>query len=318
MPARQKRDVVQISISGALPKGKKYVNYWADYMELCCFFSADGEYTAADLAVTVGGNGNDISQEMSENIFSFLESRKYLFSGSWPFNIKRGPDRISLKSKRTVKQDFYVALLLSSNLGLFKRNFHYFTSAFEHISEKLLKTYLPIDSQVYCMGAGNILPDSAAKSKKETPLDKMKFVAEQTRMKLCDEKLLGERKSGDFHIDVAGWKKYKKQNKAPGTVIMLGQCTCGKEWDDKQYKITRSALSKLFNISESVIPVMMIPHSLRNTSGEWEHPMDVCPIILLDRLSFIRELPEPTMANLFGKFYRKKLTELASSGRVEF
>ena len=286
-------------------------------MELCCYFSKDKEFTAADVAANAAGNGSNVSDDMLDNIFDFLGSRKYLFSNAWPFQIKHGPSRIVLKATLTVRQQFYMALLLSSNPTLFKKKFHHFTSAFEHISETLLKTYLPADSKTFQMGAGNTMAKKI-NSKPLSPLDRMRFISEQTRIDISNKISTDKRKSGDFAIDMVGWKKYNKYNKAPGTIAMLGQCTCGREWPEKQYKITRSALSKLFNINESIVPAMTIPHSIRSTDGNWEHPLDVCPIIMLDRLSFINELPENIIKTLYRKFYNTKLNEIARFGRVSF
>ena len=308
-------DVVHISMDNIIPRTQKYVNYWADYTELCCIFSPDTEFSLGDAKNITHGNDQVLSDEMVDNIFSFLESRSYIFSHYWPFLFKRGPSRIMLRKKLNEKHKFYMSLLFSSNLNLFNRNFHEFSCKFEDISKALLQTYLPLKSQVLKTGAGNTADkDMVGRSLK----DKMTFISRELRIDLDKRVLDSDQTSGDFHIDIIAWKKYHEKNKAPGTITIFGQCGCGKDWKDKQHKITQASLGRLFHFKDNVLSAMIVPQSLRNTSGGWEHPVDVCPILLLDRLSFITGLEKGMAEKLFKKFYKGTFHKIMAQAKVHF
>ena len=300
---------MNLLIDEAMPsKSERCINYWADFVELNCFFVKDQLYTIADLKDCANDNDIELKESIADDIFSLLESRSYLYSDAWPYKFENRPQNIRLKNNLTIKQKFYLALLFSSNLKIFNRKFHKFTASFEDISPKLIEKYLPKGAIILNVGSSGI---SSSEFKNKNLKDRLILVAKKIRISPTDKLLKMEKaRKGDFGIDIIAWKDFAEKDETAGTIVVFAQCSCGRNWKDKQLSVHTTSLKRIFNFKDNIISIMTVPHSLRDTRGCWECSLDVMPIILLDRFSFIKELSNRTIFSLFNKYYKSKFSQI--------
>lgn len=231
------------------PKYKKHL--YADYIELIGLFSEDF-ISQNEIIDRLQDNGetfninevpdgeiglydaekNDHAELWINTVFEFIYERSKIYSSSYPFVYDKNLG-IKLKEKNslTEKQKVYLFLLIASSLSFFNKIKSELTSDFEKLSEHILKAYLPNNANVYGFGSNSTFTGNAQ--------DKIRRLAEEINLQI-NERVVSQisiRNSKEEGLDVIGWIPFNDNN--PNTIIILGQCACGKDWFGKQNETRR-------------------------------------------------------------------------------
>lgn len=241
-------DSLKISV---LNESKYKTHLYADYVELVCLFSNDfvsqneiidrlqdnGE-TFSVVETPDGKFGlydterDDKAEEWTYSIFEYISERSTIYGTSYPFTIDvtKGVKIINKKAL-TEKHKLYLFLLLASSLKFFKKIKNELTSDFEILSEIVLQAYLPANAKVYGFGKNTKFTGNAQ--------DKIKNLANEINIPYC-ERIVSQislNNSKEEGLDLIGWIPFEDNN--PNTIIILGQCSCGKDWFSKQNETQR-------------------------------------------------------------------------------
>lgn len=231
------------------PKYKKHI--YADYIELISLFSEDFisqneiidrlQDNGVIFSITEVPDGeiglydaekNDKAELWINTVFDFLNERAEIYASSYPFIFsKKFGIKLKDKSSLTEKQKIYLFLLLASSLNFFNKIQAELTSDFEKLCESILKAYLPNNAKVYGFGSNSIFVGNAQ--------DKIKTLAKEINLKI-NERVVSQisvMNSKEEGLDIVGWIPFNDNN--PNTIIVLGQCACGKDWFGKQNETRR-------------------------------------------------------------------------------
>ena len=302
---RKKKKTATINVRKAMPKKfSTYLNYWADFIEIMCLFNPDETITLEEIRDEIRdsnigtnrqlegvGNGEAIDGESKSDrlisslndCFQLLQLRKTIYSGYYPFTLK---NKSLFFNKPDWKKKFYICLLLNSNTTIFPNPYrNKWRCLFEQVSLPLFKKYLPNNSETLTFGT----PGRKSKNIKEC-LGKL---AKKIRFDTTNDfQNISEKRSGDLGIDLVGYKKFNTKDKTPGTTIGFAQCGCGRNWKDKQLSVHKTTLERIFSIKHDILSFMIVPHSLRDFDENWEKPIDVQSVILIDRVNFVFDISE--------------------------
>ena len=308
-----------INIEDAMPQGfSTYLNYWADYIEVSCLFNLDGTTSLEEISDAISSSriGSNTPLEGTEegldnirskllDCFEVLQGRLKTYGKYYPFTIN---NRNISKTSLNQEKKFYIALLLSSNLSIFKKKIHNWTKNFEKSSTSLLKEYLPKDAEIINFGSSGAAPKQLGSKNLK---DKIEEISKKIRFDVAPD-LVGmpSKRGGDFGIDLIGWRRFKKQDQTHGTTIGFAQCGCGRNWDKKQLSISETSLSRIFSFKHSTLAIMLTPQSLRNGDGYWEKPIEIQKVILLDRANFVLDIPKIEQKKIYSKYYKNVLEPL--------
>ena len=125
------------------------LNYFADIVELITLISkveiGVGEildrFTETNLIKDGEARMNDSNESWVKEIFSLIELRSRVFSGTYPYVYDNLHQTLILKDDLTIKNKLYVQLLLSANLPFFNKNIPELTSDFENVSFYAIQGY---------------------------------------------------------------------------------------------------------------------------------------------------------------------------------
>jgi hypothetical protein len=274
-------------------KSKQHI--YADYIELICFFS-DDFISQSDVIDRMQNSGeefklphptdgniglidaqqHDFAEKYVNTIFEYIEERKAIYQNAYPFetNSEKG---IRLKDKvvLTEQQKLYLYLLIASSLKSFKKLTSEITSEFETLSEFVLKSYLPSQAKVINFATNDIYRGNAKEKiiqlAKDINLDYNNVEIEQ----------ISEHNSKEEGLDIVAWIPFEDNN--PNTIIILGQCACGKDWFEKQNETLRYE-NYLKPYRQPFTHSVFMPYDLKNTKGRFGFSKD----IITDRMIFER------------------------------
>lgn len=231
------------------PKYKKHL--YADFIELVSLFSND-YVSQNEIIDRLQDNGEvfkveetpdgeiglyetesqDKAESWMNSVFEYLITREKNYGTSYPFVIDKTKG-IKNKDKKslTEKQKLYLFLLIASSLNFFPKIIDKLTSEFEILSENILKSYLPENAKVYGFGSNTKFTGNAQ--------DKIKDLAKEVNVQFNDRIVsqVSKRSSKEEGLDLIGWIPFEDNN--PNTIIILGQCACGKDWFSKQNETLR-------------------------------------------------------------------------------
>ena len=257
----------------------------ADYAELLCLLNPDricSRETIADQMHDVGDTR--ITDVELDDCFNQIDWRISAFGESYPFVIDENGRNFSALEELTPKQEFYVLLLLSSNLPYLEIVTNPLTEAFERISFLALTQASPSMASVRPFG------------KNETDYTGPKWqrinaLAEQIGGHgRCNENTFRTRDSGDGGIDLASWLTldiYERRN-IPSS---LAQCACSREaWSSKQTEISHARLGGQIQPTHLWSQILFIPHCFRDNVGNWAFEGEVGLTIIYDRLRIVKIL----------------------------
>lgn len=78
--------------------------------------------------------------------------------------------------------------------------------------------------------------------------------------------------SGDHGLDLLA--RIPTGDRAPGTVLMFGQCACTADWVNKQEESSGDSWRNVMTLMSRPLNVIFIPFCLRNSDGSWHQPGD--------------------------------------------
>ena len=273
------------SFSVKMPnEAKSKMPVYADYVELICLISNDF-VSQSDVIERMQDSGeefdipkpidgiigsidtqqHDLAEKFANTIFEYIEERKTIYKNAYPFetDLEKG---IKLKNKEclTEQQKLYLYLLIASSLISFKKINSEITSEFELLSELALKSYLP-QARVINFANNQIYKGNAK--------EKIKQLANDINLE-CNRDIeqISEYNSKEEGLDLVAWIPFEDNN--PNTIIILGQCACGKDWFAKQNETFRYE-NYLSHYRQPFTHSFFIPYDLKNTKGRFEFSKDL-------------------------------------------
>jgi hypothetical protein len=216
------------------------------------FEKSDGEIGQIEAEVF------DKKEGWIESIFDFLDQRSNIFEDSYPFSIDKSG--ISLKEDLSSTNLLYIYLLISSSLKFFPKIQYLLTSEFEVVSKEVLNTLLP-HATVYAFGSESEFQGNA----REKILNLGKEINLDIRERILNQ--ISINNSKEEGLDIIGWIKQTDNN--PNTIIILGQCACGVNWQSKQNETRR--YDRFFDYYlQPFIHALFLPTDLANRNGRFE------------------------------------------------
>ncbi len=265
-------------------KSKKHI--YADYVELICLFSNDFvsqsdivdrmQDSGEEFSLPSPTDGNigqidaqefDTAERFINIIFEYIEERKTIYQNAYPFEIdsKKG---IKLMNKDTLteQQKLYLYLIMASSLKSFKKLNSEITSEFEILSESILKSYLPSQAKVF-----NFANNSIYKGNTKA---KIRQLANDINLEYNDEEIeqISDYNSKEEGLDIVAWIPFEDNN--PNTIIILGQCACGKDWFGKQNETFRYE-NYLKYYRQPFTHSVFMPYDLKNLNGRFGFSKDI-------------------------------------------
>ncbi len=297
-------------------KSKKHI--YADYVELICLFSNDfvsqsdvidrmqdsgDEFnvpTPKDGSIgLVDAQEHDSAEKFINIVFEYIEERKIIYRNAYPFETESEKGiKLKDKSSLTEQQKLYVYLLIASSLKSFKKLKAEITSEFETLSEFVLKSYLPSQARILNF-ANNDLYNGNTK-------EKIKQLANDINLEYNNEEVeqISDYNSKEEGLDIVAWIPFEDNN--PNTIIILGQCACGKDWFGKQNETFRYE-NYLKYYRQPFTHSVFMPYDLNNTKGRFGYSKDLTTNhIFFER----RRILNLTSNNIFDNLkYSKQIIE---------
>lgn len=278
-------------------------NAWADYIELLCLTSKDGEISLSDVMGNVlqeeaeslqrgsgaSGKKEDYCARQLRDIFEYLKSRAFLLDEYYPFGFV-DDDTICVDLENlSLGEKLYLFLLFCSNLKYFSQKERPdLTREFETVSRGVLRKILP-NFVVEIFGTA---------SESETPfhggclLERFKKLAEclHTEVKTAVQRNPRyARACGDGGMDLVGYIDLDPPSAgAPFVPMCFAQCACSvEEWVQKQDSIKYDEWDQKFEQIAHYCEMIFVPFSLRGSDGKWNASReDRIVVIPIDRIRF--------------------------------
>lgn len=301
------------------PSSAKYQNqYYADYIELVCLVTSDF-VSQADIRDRLfdegaridvespkdGASGsldsqiNDKAERYVNTYFDYLGKRKSIYGINYPFifDDKKGI-RVIDKSKLSEQQKLYIYLLIASSLNSFRKLQQFITDDFEKLSELVLKAYLPKNAKVVGFGSSSPYSGNAKEKIRKLGKDINVYEFDDRVINLIPNSNIKER-----GLDVVGWVPFEDNN--PNTIIIFGQCACGKEWFGKQIDTKR--YDKFYrHYLTPFLHAMFYPEDFDNYDGLFNLDLDLMDNIVFERRRLLNLADKNTLGNLR---YSKQIVE---------
>lgn len=300
------------------PKIPKYIEHvYADYVELNALFLKE-EVTIADISdklqdvkdfnileteeldaieknltevASLEAERNDIIAERFYSIFDICRDRQNLYTDDeYPFIVSE--NQIKLKKDLSDKQKTYILLLLCSNLNYFDLIKHELTTDFELLSYYALKSYLPAKAIVRSFGKNSNYTGNAK--------TKIKSLAKEIGIKLNENKFscISPRNVQERGCDLVAWIPFT--DKIPNIFIIISQCACGKNWDQKQFDT--EFFKGYFYFEKSPIHIMFVPCAITNTGEKFYQHDRILDHLFFDRKRIIEQFEEIVFFNELKSF----------------
>lgn len=210
------------------------VTYYADYIELYAL-SKKSEVSKSDIikyfyntevseSEESSSKTNDAHESYVNECFDEIKRRMHVFRRKYPFEICPGSqDAFKLVEKLSCDQIFYLQLLISSKLSIFKNYESDFTTDFEKISAWVLKRYLP-------RRATKIIPLGANTTIRGNAIQKIQEVAKRLNATPLPalQSITGTKEYG---VDIIAHIPFK--DGSGNRSVYYCQCGCGKDIKDK-------------------------------------------------------------------------------------
>ncbi|CAC9607488.1 hypothetical protein [uncultured Gammaproteobacteria bacterium] len=217
--------------------GNNSNNEKCDYIELRALTSADRIFIDNELSDMLFGPPEDNIRDEDKaelydgnesqllNLFSILEHRRDRVQENYPFDVENGG--IFLKERLSNKQKIYLVLLCCANLKIFRECQPLLTNEFESLTYYAIKGFLP-NFEIKKLGYQADYTGNTG--------DKLKDLSKDMHVPLYDNEInkISNNASKEKGVDLVAW--YNFENKLPNTIIILIQCTCGRDTTRKQHE----------------------------------------------------------------------------------
>ena len=282
---------------------KDQIGLYSDYIELMVLFSGEDGISYGDILDLFYGEPDERADaEIKDNeevfikrIFSLMDERIVLFADAYPFE-KRN-NSYFLKSIISDNEKYYVFLLISSQLDIFKLFQSDLTTDFETLSFETLQKFIP---------NAKVIPFGKNTNYRGTAKDKIKSLSIDIGIPIDNYEInqIGERNNQERGLDVIGWLPFDDncQNK----VVFLGQCACGKKFESKQHDTRRFEEYFLFYKTKPQ-HTLFIPYSLiNNKEGKFYHNYIEKDYLVFERKRMVSLLRENS---IYDQLLSKELIE---------
>lgn len=295
----------------------------ADWAELLCFASAEGELTAAELADRFearedyqrhemldasepgdedekvptdlvdppeGGSfeaeRDDRHARRANEVFRYVNSRVDAFGSTYPFAIENNGRRLVLQDS-TIPRGAYLFLLTCALLRYVTNSGRSdLTSQFEKLCTLALKKRLPIDAEVHLFGAG---PHSDSSIFGTLLVDKIQKLAEILGERATfDPSDFDPRDTGDHGLDIVAF--LPPGDSISSKISFFGQCACTEEWVSKQFSSSDDAWGSLLTLMTRPANLCFIPFDFRRVDRTWHRRKDIKRTHLIDRSRLLHDL----------------------------
>lgn len=282
---------------------------WADYIELLCLINKDQEISKADIIDRINESSdigdldssddteslgdlsipeqNDKWELKTDDWFRHFEYRSYTFKSFYPFALSDDGDVLHRQINLTSEQQFYIFLLLASNIKYIRSLNHKVTTSFEDLCADVMKACLPASAKIHVFGT------SKYREVRYTGnfWEKINRLAVDLHLTIhAKEEKIAAKNSGDGGLDIVGW--VPMGDSSTGKLFVFGQAACTEKWVIKQHSSSRSVWGSIFALTYDYINMIFIPICFRDSSGDWWDPTKIAATILFDRQRLIYFLNE--------------------------
>lgn len=288
---------IDVLVKLSTPPSESYFNehYYCDYIEILALATNADVVSLSDVIKrfdidSAGSNGNNANQDTWESRitgwFAILKERSQEFATFYPFEIE--VDNIRLKEGLTDKNNFYLLLLLSSNLAYINSTVRVLlTTDFESVSLYAFKQYLSPSSKIYKFGKSGQAND---RYHGHITLKIDKF-AEDLQLDTCyKENFFSANDNGDYGLDVVAWIPFHNDKNMLSIQVFLAQCATGKNWlgkQDEPLKMQNSIVGL-----GNAINTLFIPYDARNIDRTYNEQAKIKTHLLFDRCRLISLLKD--------------------------
>ncbi len=306
-------DIISLS-----PPAKKESAYlMADYVEMLCLASQDGEISIDEAISSVyqsveheAGHEaaiiddpdsdihvsqlNDTHLSKGEDWFRHLSYRQRAFNSIYPFCVTE--DTLKLKYDIAPVNALYIFLLVCSELSVIaslrKRN--RLTIFFETVSSNAFSRFLP-SFTVHHFGKTPNKSSEYPNKLKDAIGQLCKNIHEKP---IFDRNDFSDKDTGDGGLDLLAFKLFGDGQ--PGNMICFAQCACGPDnWIKKQHESNRSNLSKRIAFIHPPANYIFTPVCFRKPDGKWFKRDKISESILVDRLRICQTLHDTDNFDLY-------------------
>lgn len=232
---------------------------------------------------------NEKQQRQTVDWFDQLEFRENNFSNFYPFYLSEDKGLLHQCNEISSQKKLYIFLLLASNLRCFsKQDQTRLANYFEIVCVAALKQYLSSASQVHLFGHNPLNDGRYSGSLWERIVRFATDIGDEPRR---TERYYPSGKRGERGLDVVGWLPFSDNSE--GLLVVTGQSACSPDdWEDKQLTSHSARWKTHINFTVEPTNTVFIPHSYRQSNGEWYDVTRINDSILLDRLRLVNLLSE--------------------------
>jgi hypothetical protein len=239
----------------------------------------DYEFFSKDESINI-----DRAEEIAELIFEALEYRNLKFRDDYPFMIEK--KSIKLKNldfnSCTVNQKLYLSTLVSS-LFAYATNYGITTLGgyFEALCEPFFRYLVPSNATVKHFGSGVTTTGEAYIGNIH---NKIYSLANDLKCSPKEDAIrqLSVNSVGDNGLDWVAFLSF--DDDYPYFPVFFAQCTCGKEWKDKQFEIHSHFWENFIDLKPEPVTVFFVPKSSRKSDGSIYNSHQILKnIIFIDR-----------------------------------
>lgn len=293
-----------------LPQKVSLSYKWADYIELICLVNPDGEISQADVldrlkegrgsgqvieddseSANADSAAHSVSESSDKNMrrvedwFGHLEYRSAVCGDFYPFSLSED-GRVLQSLALTDEHYLYLFLLLAANLTYVGvRDRLSLAYDFELISQVALSSYMSPASHVYLFGKN---PRNTGRYSGHVWSKINTLASDIGESPICSKNDFHPSDTGDEGVDLVAWAPLG--DSAGALLVVLGQCACTEQWDEKQHTSHAIRWQNLIRFKARPISVVFIPLCFRKANGAWFRPHDITDSIVLDRVRLLYAL----------------------------
>jgi len=307
------------------------LHLWADWTELLCFTSEDGQISVPELSNKIKEQREDIRlgpdpeqgavddppdplvaaillddavsetdaqanfengvRTRADDILKYLVKRAARYLDAYPFEVDSAKRTITLRST-TMTRDLYVYLL--------------FCSLFKYVRVKAREGELAAGFELLAQAAAeNYLPADAIVrrfgSNGRFPAPFYNGLLKDTVIQLAKD--LGDltvalrpkdvlsNNRGDGGLDIVAWMPLG--DRLPGMPIFFAQCACTPKWQLKQHSSSHATWRKMIHFPDDTANWCFIPFDFRDLENDWFSRIQIQSSVLFDRFRLVHLLAEP-------------------------
>lgn len=254
---------------------------------------ADSEVTDPSEVGDETAEHNDRDSARVRDWFKHLAMRERLLGEDYPFTLSDGGDELRLRPKLSRSHRLYVALLMMSNLGLFRDNQNVLTNSFELLCLPVFRQLLPQGAAVHHFGANPLKKGRYSAGNLWARLNRLS--ADLGTCMVITKDHFAPENSGDNGLDLVGWMPMPDEP-AGGPVLEVGrpilfaQCACTEEWKAKQYEIDDRSWAKVMRFATGYAAAVFIPLCPRRADGSWFKVQSFSSALCMDRIRIMHFL----------------------------